>query len=187
MPIKPCSNNGKPGFQFGDSGMCYTYTAGNESSKKRAKAKARLQEIAARASGWTEKYSSQNPQEEKMEINFSYDDAQKIKKEHQSMAAWHQSMADSHQKVAAWHESQSETLSKAMNEVPLDPEKSVRQVAPAKGSPSPAPSGSGPAAKEVPLDPMKKYELLQIISDYPEIFGSVGETLQALYNTENGE
>jgi hypothetical protein len=189
MPVQSCSNNGKPGFKFGDSGMCYTYTAGNESSKKRAKAKARLQEIAARASGWTEKNSSekQYPQEEKMEINFSYDDAQKIKKEHQSMAAWHQSMADSHQKVASWHESQSENLAKAMNEVPLDPDKSVRQVSPAKGSSAPAQSGRGPAAKEVPLDPMKKSELIQMILDYPEIFGSIGESLQTIYDIENGE
>lgn len=179
MPVQPCNSNGKPGYRFGESGFCYTYTAGNESSEKKAKAKARLQEIAARASGWTEKSNSkQNPKEENMEINFSYDDAQKIKKEHESMAAWHQSMAESHEKVASWHADQSAALSKAMQEVPLDPSKNVRPVAPEKGAPAPAPSGPRPPVKEVPLDPMKKSEFIQILKDHSELFGDLGVSLE---------
>ncbi len=55
MPIMGCVKNGKPGFKFGKSGACYTYTAGNEESRKRAIEKARAQERAIRASGWKEK------------------------------------------------------------------------------------------------------------------------------------
>ena len=40
MPVKKCTENGKNGFKWGDSGKCYTYTEGNAASKKRAKDKA---------------------------------------------------------------------------------------------------------------------------------------------------
>jgi hypothetical protein len=43
MPVKACSDNGKPGFKYGDGGKCYTYTKGNEASRKRAMAKATKQ------------------------------------------------------------------------------------------------------------------------------------------------
>ena len=40
MPVKSCQSNGKSGYKWGDSGKCYTYTSGDESSKKRAYDKA---------------------------------------------------------------------------------------------------------------------------------------------------
>jgi len=40
MPVKNCKKDGKNGYKWGDSGYCYTYTTGNESSRKRAKDKA---------------------------------------------------------------------------------------------------------------------------------------------------
>jgi len=40
MPIQPCREGGKPGYRWGKKGKCYTYTAGNEASRKRARAKA---------------------------------------------------------------------------------------------------------------------------------------------------
>lgn len=43
MPIKSCQKDGKPGFKFGDRGKCYTYTAGNEASRRVALAKAQAQ------------------------------------------------------------------------------------------------------------------------------------------------
>lgn len=46
MPIKSCTLDGKPGFKYGDSGHCYTYTEGDESSKERAKEKADKQRKA---------------------------------------------------------------------------------------------------------------------------------------------
>lgn len=55
MPVGPCSSNGKPGYRFGDSGKCYTYTPGNAASRKAARDKANMQERAARASGWAGK------------------------------------------------------------------------------------------------------------------------------------
>jgi hypothetical protein len=55
MPIKRCRKNGKPGFKFGDSGTCYTYTPNNPASRKRARNKAARQEQAAHAAGFKEK------------------------------------------------------------------------------------------------------------------------------------
>ncbi len=52
MPIKRVVENGKPAFRWGSSGKAYTYTAGNEASRKRAKQKAINQGLAvARATG----------------------------------------------------------------------------------------------------------------------------------------
>lgn len=50
MPVQSCSLNGKSGYQYGDSGKCYTYTKGNEASRKRAKRKAHLQGAAVESS-----------------------------------------------------------------------------------------------------------------------------------------
>jgi len=51
MPIKTCTKDGKPGFKWGDTGACYTYTAGNEASKAAAKKKAIKQAVAASYKG----------------------------------------------------------------------------------------------------------------------------------------
>ena len=40
MPVKPCQENGKKGYKWGDSVKCYTYTPGNEASREAAKKKA---------------------------------------------------------------------------------------------------------------------------------------------------
>mgnify|MGYP006277457609 CR=1 FL=1 len=40
MPVKPCQRAGKRGYKWGDSGYCYTYTTGDEESRKRAREKA---------------------------------------------------------------------------------------------------------------------------------------------------
>jgi len=50
MPVKPCQENGKPGFKYGDSGKCYTYTPGNTQSKAQARLKAEAQGAAVRSS-----------------------------------------------------------------------------------------------------------------------------------------
>jgi len=49
MPVKRCRSNDKPGFKWGDSGKCYTYTRGNSKSKARARAKAEAQGAAIKA------------------------------------------------------------------------------------------------------------------------------------------
>lgn len=64
MPINSCSSDGKPGYKFGNSGTCYTYTPGDISSRNSAKEKAETQERAAVASG----YQSKSKDKEK-EIN----------------------------------------------------------------------------------------------------------------------
>ena len=50
MPIQTCTKNGKPGFKYGDSGTCYTYTKGNKSSRERARKLAVKQAGAIKAS-----------------------------------------------------------------------------------------------------------------------------------------
>jgi hypothetical protein len=46
MPIQECSRDGKPGYQWGESGKCYTYASGNEEARKEAKRKAYIQGYA---------------------------------------------------------------------------------------------------------------------------------------------
>ena len=51
MPLKRCTKENKPGWQYG-SGKCYTYTAGNKESQAAAKLKAIKQGfIIAKSSG----------------------------------------------------------------------------------------------------------------------------------------
>jgi hypothetical protein len=37
MPIKSCTENKKPGYRFGNTNKCWTYTLGDEASRKKAK------------------------------------------------------------------------------------------------------------------------------------------------------
>jgi SPP1 gp7 family putative phage head morphogenesis protein len=37
MPVHPASEDGKPGYRWGETGKVYTYTRGNEASRRRAK------------------------------------------------------------------------------------------------------------------------------------------------------
>jgi len=46
MPVHRTTVNGKPAYQFGDSGKKYTYTAGNAASRLAAKKKAIKQGLA---------------------------------------------------------------------------------------------------------------------------------------------
>ena len=46
MPIKSCELDTKPGFKWGDSGKCYTYTKDNEGSLRNARKKAAIQGLA---------------------------------------------------------------------------------------------------------------------------------------------
>jgi len=51
MPVIACRKEGKPGYKWGSEGHCYTYTPGNEESRKAAKRKAHIQGAAAKAHG----------------------------------------------------------------------------------------------------------------------------------------
>jgi hypothetical protein len=43
MPVMSCKQGGKPGFKWGDSGKCYTYTANDPVSRAKARNKAAQQ------------------------------------------------------------------------------------------------------------------------------------------------
>jgi hypothetical protein len=51
MPVQRCQKNNKPGFKWGDEGYCYTYTPGDEESRKRARENALKQGLAIKARG----------------------------------------------------------------------------------------------------------------------------------------
>jgi hypothetical protein len=118
-----------------------------------------------------------------MQINLPYDNAQQIKKEHESMAAWHKSMSEQHGKAAAWHSGQSENLSKAMQEVPLDPDKVQSQQFGTHGGPTAVPNGPTPPVTNVPLDPIKKSEFVQILKDHADLFGDLGAPIEQIAET----
>lgn len=37
MPVRACQRDGKPGYQWGDEGKCFTYTPGDDASRERAR------------------------------------------------------------------------------------------------------------------------------------------------------
>lgn len=47
MPVESCSENGKPGYKWGQAGKCYVYDPSSEASKKAAKKRALAQGIAS--------------------------------------------------------------------------------------------------------------------------------------------
>jgi hypothetical protein len=49
MPVQACTLEGRPGYKFGDSGKCYTYSPGDESGRKEAKRLAYVQGAAITA------------------------------------------------------------------------------------------------------------------------------------------
>lgn len=52
MPLKRCRSKDKSGWKYGNSGKCYTYTAGSKASESAAKLKAIKQGfIIAKSSG----------------------------------------------------------------------------------------------------------------------------------------
>ncbi len=54
MPVVSCELNGRPGFRWGDSGKCYTYSEGDADAMGVARARATAQGKAAYASGYRE-------------------------------------------------------------------------------------------------------------------------------------
>jgi hypothetical protein len=51
VPVHACELDGKPGYQWGGSGHCYTYDAGDEAAQKEAERKANVQGYAAEQNG----------------------------------------------------------------------------------------------------------------------------------------
>ena len=121
-----------------------------------------------------------------MDIQIPFNDANEIKKQHDSMAAWHQAMADSHARAAGWHGAQSDKLSKAMKEVPLDPEVMTDTIGSAKGGNTGEKPSATPSSQEVPLDPMKKAEFVQILKDHADLFQNLGTPIEKIAETVLG-
>ena len=51
MPVQRCRRNGKPGYRWGKSGKCYTYTPGSKRGREMARALAARQGAAIKARG----------------------------------------------------------------------------------------------------------------------------------------
>lgn len=51
MPVTRCQSKGKPGYKWGESGKCYTYTPGRILERRAAKQRARIQGAAIKARG----------------------------------------------------------------------------------------------------------------------------------------
>lgn len=47
MPLNTCTEGGKPGYKWGDSGKCYTYSSGDEAGRLEARKSAIRQGMAA--------------------------------------------------------------------------------------------------------------------------------------------
>lgn len=122
-----------------------------------------------------------------MIIQLPYDNAQIVKKKHDAMKAWHEEMAKSHAIAAEWHGEQSEEFAKAMNEVPLNPEQKPAPKAGAKGSSTDSPDSTPTPSTSVPLDPMKKADLIQILQDHIDEFGGIGAKPEDIANILLGE
>lgn len=122
-----------------------------------------------------------------MIIQLPYDNAEVIKKGHDSMKAWHENMAKSHETAAIWHATQSESFAKAMNEVPLDPEQKPAPKVGAKGASTDSPDSTPTSSMKVPMDPMKKADLISILEDHIETFGPIGIAPEDIVNIILGE
>ena len=49
MPVMSCEEDGKPGYKYGESGACYTFTPGDPESRAAARRKAEEQGRAIEA------------------------------------------------------------------------------------------------------------------------------------------
>lgn len=147
-----------------------------------------------------------------MNVEISYDNALLSKAQHDSMKAWHANMATQHAIAAEWHSDQSEALSKAIQNIPLDPEKMVTNISSERGASTGQPASSKPASSmpemdtstlrfseagsstaatggpsprpiNVPLDPVKKADLIEILKQHVDEYGSFGKSVEEVVET----
>lgn len=123
-----------------------------------------------------------------MIINLPYDNVEMMKSQHEQMKSWNDNMAKQHQAASDWHQQQIEELEKAMVRVPLEPEKKPTPSAGgARGSSTDGPDPAAPAPKQVPLDPMKKSDLISILQDHEAEFGGFDKPVEEIVDTILGE
>ncbi len=75
MPVHECEEGGKPGYQWGDQ-KCYTYTAGDEAGRKKAKQAAYIQGSAVEHESGTEKADEGEPANENSRYDRFIDDGE---------------------------------------------------------------------------------------------------------------
>jgi hypothetical protein len=123
-----------------------------------------------------------------MIINLPYDNVEMMKSHHDKMKSWNENMAKQHQAAAEWHQQQVEELEKAMIQVPLNPE---QKPAPSAGGASGETTGEGasaaPAPTQVPLDPVKKADLISILQDHAAEYGDFEKSIEDIANIILGE
>jgi hypothetical protein len=125
-----------------------------------------------------------------MKINLPYDNAVLVKGQHDSMKSWHETMSKSHLDAASWHGQQSEALSKAINEVPLDPESLVIPVGEHMTVRTHDSQVFTPNLRLIPQDPnqkVQKSDLVQLLIDHANEHGNFGESVEQIVDKIFGE
>lgn len=123
-----------------------------------------------------------------MIINLPYDNVETMKVHHMEMKSWNENMAKQHEAAAEWHQQQVEELEKAMIRVPLEPEKKPAPSAGgARGTSTDGPDPAAPAPTQVPLDPMKKADLMSILADHAAEYGDFEHSIEEIVQLIAGE
>jgi hypothetical protein len=123
-----------------------------------------------------------------MIINLPYDNVEVMKSQHERMKTWNENMMKQHEAAASWHQSQIEELEKAMVRVPLEPEqKPAPSAGGSRGSSTDGPDAAAPAPVQVPLDPMKKADLISILEDHAAQFGDFSKSVEEIAELILGE
>ena len=123
-----------------------------------------------------------------MIINLPYDNVETMKAHHMEMKSWNENMAKQHEAAAEWHQQQVEELEKAMIRVPLEPEKKPAPSAGGtRGTSTDGPDPAAPAPTQVPLDPMKKADLMSILADHAAEYGDFERSIEEIVQLIAGE
>lgn len=123
-----------------------------------------------------------------MIINLPYDNVEIMKAQHEKMKSWNENMMKQHEAAALWHGQQIEELEKAMVRIPLEPEKKPAQSAGgARGTSTDGPDAAAPAPVQVPLDPVKKADLVSILQDHAAEYGDFSKSIEEIAELILGE
>jgi len=123
-----------------------------------------------------------------MIINLPYDNVETMKSQHVQMKAWNENMMKQHQDAAEWHQTKIEELEKAMVRVPLEPEeKPAPSAGGARGQSTDGPDPAAPAPTQVPLDPVKKADLISILQDHAAEYGDFEKSIEDIADMILGE
>lgn len=123
-----------------------------------------------------------------MIINLPYDNVEMMKSQHEQMKAWNDNMQKQHEEASAWHQRQIEELEKAMVRVPLEPEnKPAPSAGGTRGTSTDGPDPAPPAPTQVPLDPVKKADLISILEDHAAEYGDFEKSIEDIASLILGE